>query len=68
VTQALTHRPEVAAVARHPSQAVLEAWQVSRETAHAALLVVSELVINAVEHAQPPLALHLYCESPGTEV
>ncbi|MCX5233236.1 ATP-binding protein [Streptomyces sp. NBC_00233] len=34
----------------------------------AVLLVVSELVTNAVEHAAPPLALHLHRERAGSRV
>ncbi|MFE5549486.1 ATP-binding protein [Streptomyces sp. NPDC056534] len=32
------------------------------------LLVVSELVTNAVEHAEPPFALHLHRERAGSRV
>ncbi|MGW8357699.1 ATP-binding protein [Streptomyces wedmorensis] len=68
VTQALEHRPEAAGDARHTTQAVLEAWQVNAETTEAVVLVVSELVTNAVEHALAPLSLHLHREHSGSRV
>ncbi|MEV6332363.1 ATP-binding protein [Streptomyces sp. NPDC051909] len=68
LTQALEHRPEAAGDARHTAQAVLEAWRVDEETAGAVVLVVSELVTNAVEHAQAPLFLHLHREHSGNRV
>ncbi|MER6518474.1 ATP-binding protein [Streptomyces sp. NPDC060334] len=55
----LPHRPESAGTARHVTRAVLHAWDVDDETIHRALLVVSELVTNALEHALPPITLHL---------
>ncbi|MFJ3106772.1 ATP-binding protein [Streptomyces sp. NPDC086835] len=68
LTEMLEHRPEAASAARHTAQEVLSAWDLSSETADAVLLVVSELVTNAVEHAQPPLALHLHREPTGSRV
>ncbi|PSM39110.1 ATP-binding protein [Streptomyces dioscori] len=46
--------------------AVLAEWHLGLGTAEAALLVVSELVTNAVEHAQPPVTLHLHLERAGS--
>ncbi|MCX2185730.1 ATP-binding protein [Streptomyces sp. SKN60] len=68
VSWTLEHRPQAPGVARHTAQSVLEAWQVNRETVDTVLLVVSELVTNAVEHARPPLALHLHREHAGERV
>ncbi|MET7458752.1 ATP-binding protein [Streptomyces sp. NPDC005574] len=68
VTRALEHRPEAASTARHLAQAVLEQWHTGAEATDAVVLVVSELVTNAVEHAQGPLALHLHREAVGSRV
>ncbi|MFF4427305.1 ATP-binding protein [Streptomyces sp. NPDC001549] len=63
----LPHRPESAGTARRIASAVLHAWNVDDETIDQALLVVSELVTNALEHALPPVALHLQqAEDDGT--
>ncbi|WP_406205135.1 ATP-binding protein [Streptomyces decoyicus] len=64
----LAHRPEAVGHARRIAQSVLDAWGIDDDAAHSVLLVVSELVTNAVEHAQPPLALHLYRENTGLRV
>ncbi|MFI6449820.1 ATP-binding protein [Kitasatospora sp. NPDC050543] len=55
----LPHRPEAAATARRITNAALDEWGIDDEATAHALLVVSELVTNAVEHALPPVALHL---------
>ncbi|MFK0025043.1 ATP-binding protein [Streptomyces sp. NPDC090798] len=55
----LAHRPEAASEARRITKRVLTQWSVADETADSVLLTVSELVTNAVEHAQPPLNLDL---------
>ncbi|WP_406409555.1 ATP-binding protein [Streptomyces sp. NBC_01643] len=60
----LPHHPQAASAAREISVAVLGDWHVDEEAAEVALLVVSELVTNAVEHAEPPLFLHL-TRDPG---
>ncbi|MFE4583622.1 ATP-binding protein [Streptomyces chartreusis] len=65
VTEVLEHRPEAAGAARCAARAALERWRVAEDTAETVVLVVSELVTNAVEHAQPPLALHLHRERGG---
>ncbi|MCX5208757.1 ATP-binding protein [Kitasatospora sp. NBC_00240] len=46
-------------------RAALRAWNVNEETTDRALLVVSELVSNAIEHALPPIALRLGHPTPG---
>ncbi|MFF7756162.1 ATP-binding protein [Streptomyces sp. NPDC007971] len=55
----LAHRPEAAGEARRITQRLLTWWGVPEEAADSVLLTVSELVANAVEHAQPPLNLAL---------
>ncbi|MFF8848330.1 ATP-binding protein [Streptomyces sp. NPDC015127] len=65
VTEALEHRPQAVRAARHAAQRVLEGWRLPSD---AVLLVVSELVTNAVEHAEPPLALHMHRERVGNRV
>ncbi|MFF3404536.1 ATP-binding protein [Streptomyces sp. NPDC002659] len=56
---ALPHRPESAGTARRITRCALGAWGIDEDTTDQVLLVVSELVTNAVEHALPPVALHL---------
>ncbi|MFF4427402.1 ATP-binding protein [Streptomyces sp. NPDC001549] len=55
----LPHHPESAGAARRITNTLLHEWDVDDETTHQALLVVSELVTNALEHALPPIVLHL---------
>ncbi|MER5941581.1 ATP-binding protein [Streptomyces sp. NPDC001928] len=55
----LPHRPESAGAARRVAHAALQHWGVKVEAIERVLLVVSELVTNAVEHAVPPIALRL---------
>ncbi|MGW4906157.1 ATP-binding protein [Streptomyces sp. NPDC004270] len=55
----LIHHPEAAGEARRITKDVLARWQVADEPADSVLLAVSELVTNAVEHAEPPLNLRL---------
>ncbi|MGW4759635.1 ATP-binding protein [Streptomyces chartreusis] len=47
------------AAARHTVRPVLTAWGLDADTLYDVLLVISELVTNAVEHAVPPIKLHL---------
>ncbi len=61
----LAHHPESAGTARRITRAALGAWGMDEDTTDQALLVVSELVTNAVEHALPPIALHLDRPAPG---
>ncbi|MFF1873537.1 ATP-binding protein [Kitasatospora herbaricolor] len=61
----LPHHPASAGDARRITRAALDAWGVDEDTTDQALLVVSELVTNAVEHACPPIALHLDRPTPG---
>jgi anti-sigma regulatory factor (Ser/Thr protein kinase) len=65
----LDHHPRAAARARHVVRSLLEKWQgLDADTVESVLLVVSELVTNAVEHALPPVALHLRGERDGPAV
>jgi len=58
----LQHRPEAASDARHLAQDLLEDWHLAEDAQDGVLLVVSELVTNAVEHALAPVVLHLHHE------
>ncbi|MER6399537.1 ATP-binding protein [Kitasatospora sp. NPDC001603] len=58
-TWQLAHRPESAGISRRAARTALADWQVTGSAADQIVLVVSELVTNAVEHAQPPIALRL---------
>ncbi|MFD8080003.1 ATP-binding protein [Streptomyces sp. NPDC059718] len=64
-TWPLEHRPEVVSVARKITRTTLGSWRIGAAGAEAVVLVVSELVTNALEHAQPPMALHLEHEHAG---
>ena len=55
----LPHRPEAGRQARRTARGQLERWQVPDETADDVLLVVSELVTNALSHALPHVCMHL---------
>ncbi|MGW8955909.1 ATP-binding protein [Streptomyces sp. NPDC055709] len=55
----LPHRSEAACTARRLAIAALRSWGMGEQDMQSVLLVVSELVTNAVEHALPPVALHL---------
>lgn len=63
VSWRLAHRPETAGYARQVVRSVMDTWQVSENVVDSVLLVVSELVTNSLEHAQPPITLHLHLES-----
>ncbi|MFD8221183.1 ATP-binding protein [Streptomyces sp. NPDC059697] len=55
----LPHVAEVVSAARRRVKAVLADWNVSCEIAEDCLLVVSELLTNAIVHALPPAELRL---------
>ncbi|GHE26359.1 ATP-binding protein [Kitasatospora indigofera] len=61
----LPHSPESAGAARRITRDTLGAWGMDEGATDQALIVVSELVTNAVEHALPPIALHLGRAAPG---
>lgn len=54
-----SYRPEAPAEARRLTKEALRRWQVPAVTADGVLLVVSELVTNALEYARPPIVLHV---------
>ncbi|MFF7736601.1 ATP-binding protein [Streptomyces sp. NPDC007984] len=57
------------AKARRITRAVLSEWSVNEAAVVDATVIVSELVTNAVEHALPPVALHLqHHRAAGTPV
>ncbi|MDX2565411.1 ATP-binding protein [Streptomyces sp. TX20-6-3] len=56
----LEHGPLAPATARHAARPVLESWGLDEEQVYDVLLVISELVTNAVVHALPPVILHLH--------
>ncbi|WP_256105458.1 ATP-binding protein [Streptomyces sp. ODS05-4] len=60
----LAHRAGSAGAARRTAREALVRWGVEEEARENVLLIVSELVTNAVEHAQPPAVLRLRQE-PG---
>ncbi|MEV5440525.1 ATP-binding protein [Streptomyces sp. NPDC052682] len=65
----LPHAPEAVPAVRRRTRAVLADWEVSPEIAEDSLLVVSELITNAVLHALPPAQLRLRwsrSQGPGT--
>ncbi|WP_175410229.1 ATP-binding protein [Streptomyces sp. TRM64462] len=63
----LPHGPKSAGIARRVARAALHGWGVASDAAvEPVLLVVSELVTNAVEHALPPVALRLEEADAGT--
>jgi anti-sigma regulatory factor (Ser/Thr protein kinase) len=52
--------PAEVARARHLVGESLQQWRVSDEVAEVTVLLVSELVTNAVRHARAPITLHLH--------
>ncbi|MBM9510196.1 ATP-binding protein [Actinacidiphila acididurans] len=63
----LPHRPASVRAARHAAEAVLTSWGLSQEAVYDVMLVVSELVTNAVEHALPPVAVRLRLADPDAD-
>ncbi|WP_220501387.1 ATP-binding protein [Microbispora sp. H10670] len=53
------HMPQAVAAVRHRAHGPLRTWGLPENTVDEALLVVSELVTNAVLHALPPAELRL---------
>jgi anti-sigma regulatory factor (Ser/Thr protein kinase) len=58
-THVLSHSHQAPGAARRVAQGLMDQWKVAEPDADSVVLVVSELVANAVEHALPPLVLHL---------
>ncbi|MFI9825845.1 ATP-binding protein [Streptomyces sp. NPDC052013] len=61
----LEHGPTAPAAARHAARPVLASWGLNEEQVYDALLVISELVTNAITHAAPPVTLHLHATQTG---
>lgn len=55
----LPHIPEAVSVVRRRARSVLAEWKLSACVVDDALLVISELLTNAIVHALPPAALRL---------
>ncbi|WP_234341457.1 ATP-binding protein [Streptomyces sp. NRRL S-1813] len=55
----LPHIPEAVGFVRRRAQTVLTGWNLPPATIEDAVLVISELVTNAVSHALPPAVLQL---------
>ncbi|MGW2462082.1 ATP-binding protein [Streptomyces sp. NPDC001761] len=55
--------PDAVSAVRRGAAAALTDWDVSAQIAEDALLVVSELVTNAILHARPPAELRLTWEA-----
>ncbi|MFI1568058.1 ATP-binding protein [Streptomyces sp. NPDC020490] len=58
-TLRLAHDVTAAASARREARILLASWGLPQEQTDDILLIISELVTNAVEHALPPVALRL---------
>ncbi|KOG55672.1 hypothetical protein ADK75_10180 [Streptomyces virginiae] len=65
-TWTLPHTARSVSTARRLARAAMAGWNMGEDAADSILLVVSELVTNAVEHALPPLILHLNRPENGT--
>ncbi|MFD9622348.1 ATP-binding protein [Streptomyces virginiae] len=61
----LEHGPLAPATARHAARPVLTTWGLTEDQIYDTLLVISELVTNAVTHALPPVVLHLRATADG---
>ncbi|MGA5562363.1 ATP-binding protein [Streptomyces platensis] len=55
----LPHIPQAVSVVRRRVRTVLADWNLAPDLAEDALLVISELITNAVVHALPPAVLRL---------
>ncbi|WP_307712221.1 ATP-binding protein [Streptomyces sp. V4I23] len=55
----LPHIPETVRTTRHRARTVLGGWAIPAATADDAVLVIAELVTNAIAHALPPAVLRL---------
>jgi anti-sigma regulatory factor (Ser/Thr protein kinase) len=54
--------PEGASIARRATARAAELWRLDRELTETALLLVSELVTNAIRHGAPPVRLTLHLD------
>jgi anti-sigma regulatory factor (Ser/Thr protein kinase) len=64
----LEHTTRAPATARHAAHGALAGWGMDAGIVQDVLLVVSELVTNAVTHALPPVVLHLTLTAGGTGI
>jgi anti-sigma regulatory factor (Ser/Thr protein kinase) len=64
----LEHSTQAPARARHAAHRALAGLGVDADRLQDVLLVVSELVTNAVTHALPPVVLHLTLTAGGTGI
>jgi anti-sigma regulatory factor (Ser/Thr protein kinase) len=55
----VAHNATAPSSARHTARDLLAQWGLTEDAVYDALLVISELLTNAVEHALPPVSLHL---------
>jgi hypothetical protein len=62
----LPHGPAACPAARGVARALLEGWGMPEQVVDDTVLVVSELVTNAVNHALPPVCLRLSAPARGT--
>ena len=60
--------PEGASVARRATARAAELWRLDREMTETALLLVSELVTNAIRHGAPPVRLSLRLDADRLRV
>ena len=60
--------PEGATFARRATQRAAELWRLDREVTETALLLVSELVTNAIRHGAPPVRLSLRLDADRLRV
>ncbi|MEU6403467.1 ATP-binding protein [Streptomyces sp. NPDC046985] len=56
----LSHTPGAVSAVRHRVCGLLDAWNLPPDAVDDVLLVVSELVTNALVHARPPATLRLW--------
>ena len=61
----IPHIPEAVRTLRHRARMLLTHWDVSPEAVDEALLVISELATNAINHALPPAELRLSMSETG---
>ncbi|MFI9825663.1 ATP-binding protein [Streptomyces sp. NPDC052013] len=64
----LEHGTTAPAAARHVARPVLTSWGLTEEQIYDTLLVISEMVTNAITHAAPPVVLHLHATRAGGQV
>ncbi|MFE9500707.1 ATP-binding protein [Streptomyces collinus] len=55
----LEYGPTAPSTARHRCRAFFSSWGMNDDQIYDGLVIVSELVTNAVTHAAPPVTLHL---------